>query len=659
MTTPQTTSPEAVVIEARADDPTLTRAKRAGGPEAILPALPPLPLVSVVMTTFNSERLVLEAIESLLVQSYANFELIVVDDGSTDSTQRIVAGIAARDRRVRLVSFGVNRGTYWAKNFGILLSKGPVVTFMDSDDFSSPDRLIEQLTALRSPGVVVTTSLYRHVFEDGTTVERKRGAFITQMVRREVFDAIGYFDCVRTSADDEFLLRIKIVFGAAAHVNVNRFLYDARVREGSLSRDPQNPKKSSQTGGLSPARRHYIEACRKWHARCVSVGRRPYSPFPLVRRPFEVDPLLRMNKGASDASSRVTAVIDGRGGDDRALNALLQSLDGVIDDFIVVGQRMEVEQPHRIAWVDPPTGGDGLAWLEGVAVASGFVLVLEAAATYSPRFVSNQVMLVELLAREVVVGLSWPASRELEWSKSLWMGSLALHTDLVGGTESGVPLRLDPHAIERAGSVQAGILLPHVRFPAPPAGQLRQVALSGRAGFEGIGKESELKARVRMNARSFTDGLLAALFEPDGRQSKTRAEAGDKLPTLGAGSRSSPWRWSPHVRDLLGSMAGSSRRGFAIFLSLWSAPEKLLLLASTLLGVLVLASVATSVGLLVAVVLAMVVTFFGATLAFLARRVRIAALGHGDSIPARVRLAEEVRFARTAWNTFRGGVGSP
>ena len=157
------------------------------------------------------------------------------------------------------------------------------------------------MEALREAGVAVSTCAYSRVDETGAQlpIPGSRGfAFISQMIRRDVLDMVGYFDSARTSADDEMLNRILITFGSGAHSIVPQRLYTATVREGSLSHNKHNPRYSPVTKGLSPPRRAYADGFRAWHARVLESGAVPYMPFPVTSRPFPLDPKLEVRAGA-------------------------------------------------------------------------------------------------------------------------------------------------------------------------------------------------------------------------------------------------------------------------------------------------------------------------------------------------------------------------
>ena len=113
------------------------------------------PRVSVVMTVYNAERYLAEAVESVLTQTFSDFELIVIDDGSTDGSLSVLREFEKRDRRVRVVS-RPNTGIVAAANEGIGLARGEYLARMDSDDVSLPRRFEKQVQHLdANPGCVL------------------------------------------------------------------------------------------------------------------------------------------------------------------------------------------------------------------------------------------------------------------------------------------------------------------------------------------------------------------------------------------------------------------------------------------------------------------------------------------------------------------------
>ncbi|MBW2258128.1 MAG: glycosyltransferase family 2 protein, partial [Deltaproteobacteria bacterium] len=110
------------------------------------------PKVSVVIPVYNRERYIGQAIDSILSQSFRDFELIVVDDGSSDGTPAVVERCG--DPRVRLVRHETNQGIPRTRNRGLLEARGEYVAWLDSDDVALPQRLRVQVDVLdRSPGI--------------------------------------------------------------------------------------------------------------------------------------------------------------------------------------------------------------------------------------------------------------------------------------------------------------------------------------------------------------------------------------------------------------------------------------------------------------------------------------------------------------------------
>ena len=111
-------------------------------------------LVSIILPIYNAELFVEKALESLLSQTYCDFELIAIDDGSTDSSLQIVERLSATDKRIRVVSQN-NKGLVYTLNHGIDLAKGSLVARMDADDICEPYRLEWQVKfMIDNPSVV-------------------------------------------------------------------------------------------------------------------------------------------------------------------------------------------------------------------------------------------------------------------------------------------------------------------------------------------------------------------------------------------------------------------------------------------------------------------------------------------------------------------------
>ena len=101
--------------------------------------------ISVIIPAFNAESFLVDAVNSVLGQSYRNFELIIVNDGSLDLTSELIADIMRKDSRVRSVTHVHNRGLPATRNSGIKAAKGEWIAFLDADDKWLPEKLSEQV----------------------------------------------------------------------------------------------------------------------------------------------------------------------------------------------------------------------------------------------------------------------------------------------------------------------------------------------------------------------------------------------------------------------------------------------------------------------------------------------------------------------------------
>ncbi|MCQ8847217.1 glycosyltransferase [Alteromonas stellipolaris] len=131
------------------------------------------PLISVVMPVYNAQNYILDALKSICDQTYQNLEIIVIDDGSTDSSKELIQSIADIDNRLKLIS-RENKGLISSLNEGIEVSKGQYIARMDADDLSHPERLSRQIDYLeKHPEVGVIFSGIEYIDEYGKIIRKK------------------------------------------------------------------------------------------------------------------------------------------------------------------------------------------------------------------------------------------------------------------------------------------------------------------------------------------------------------------------------------------------------------------------------------------------------------------------------------------------------
>ena len=132
-----------------------------------------IPLVSVITPIYNSENFLEEAISSVLNQTYSNWELILVDDASTDGSGKIAQKFYSEDSRITYEKLPENRGPAVARNRAIELAKGEYIAFLDSDDFWAPDKLEIQVDFMQRKTCDVSFSSYLLVDKEGNSLGRR------------------------------------------------------------------------------------------------------------------------------------------------------------------------------------------------------------------------------------------------------------------------------------------------------------------------------------------------------------------------------------------------------------------------------------------------------------------------------------------------------
>ena len=180
------------------------------------------------MPVYNGEKYLAEAIESILGQTFADFEFVIVDDGSQDGSAAIIRDYAKRDERIRVIRHERNQGLTSARNSGIAASRGEFIAAMDHDDISRPQRIEKQVDFLQShPDIGLVGTGMRSVDEDMTTlrchVPPQQHALIllrwslgittvagpTIMTRRNTMLSVdGYEDSIKAADDHELFSRL-------------------------------------------------------------------------------------------------------------------------------------------------------------------------------------------------------------------------------------------------------------------------------------------------------------------------------------------------------------------------------------------------------------------------------------------------------------------
>jgi hypothetical protein len=277
-------------------DPTMLEAARRRRDE---------PLVSVIIPCYNQARYLADAIGSVLAQTHARREIIVIDDGSTDDT----SGVAAQFPAVKCVR-QPNGGLSSARNSGIRESHGEYLVFLDADDRLLPDALRTGLDCfLVRPECAFVSGHYRMMREDGTprpdfrqqppepdayrTLLQRNyiGMHATVMYRRAVFESIGEFNRALPTCED-YDMYLRIARGHVVHSH-GRVIAEYRRHDAAMSMDPARMLNGALDAFAGQS--HFI-ADKPDYMRAQRTGiryMRRYAPRPMLR---QFDAGLRMHR---------------------------------------------------------------------------------------------------------------------------------------------------------------------------------------------------------------------------------------------------------------------------------------------------------------------------------------------------------------------------
>lgn len=127
-------------------------------------------LVSIIMPNYNCAPFIAESIESVFAQTYENWELILIDDHSTDDSVKVIESLMADEKRLMLIKFSKNSGPAIARNRAIEEAKGRYIAFLDSDDKWHPNKLSTQISFMQKQEIALSFTGYYHIEEDSGTV---------------------------------------------------------------------------------------------------------------------------------------------------------------------------------------------------------------------------------------------------------------------------------------------------------------------------------------------------------------------------------------------------------------------------------------------------------------------------------------------------------
>ncbi len=214
-------------------------------------------LVSVIMPSWNTGRFIADSIQSVLNQTYTNWELLIVDDCSTDNTDEVVASF--NDSRIKYFHNERNSGAALTRNKAMREAQGEWIAFLDSDDLWTPDKLEKQVKFMETHGYVLSYTEYEKIDEEdnplniyvtGPDTVNKRKMYnydyigqLTMMYSAKYFGLIQIKD-IKKNNDYAIRLQLYKKTGVEAHL-LKENLAKYRIRKKSISHDKLRKKLKS------------------------------------------------------------------------------------------------------------------------------------------------------------------------------------------------------------------------------------------------------------------------------------------------------------------------------------------------------------------------------------------------------------------------------
>ncbi|WP_080945874.1 glycosyltransferase family 2 protein [Moraxella bovoculi] len=230
--------------------------------------------VSVIVTAYNAQNTIKTCIQSLLNQTYANLEIIIINDHSDDDTLSIIQALARQDGRIRWVDLPRNTGTFVAKSIGVMYATGEFLTCQDADDFAHPQKIAIQVEPLlKNEHLVATTSYWLRIDNNGNFYARQYYPFLRQnpasplFRRQKIQNEIGLWHIARTGADSEFWARLKLHYGNDKLLPIKQPLTFASHRKESLMNSDKFGVHNRQS---ALTRLDYWENWQLWHIDCLT-----------------------------------------------------------------------------------------------------------------------------------------------------------------------------------------------------------------------------------------------------------------------------------------------------------------------------------------------------------------------------------------------------
>lgn len=204
-------------------------------------------LVSIIMPAYNSEKYIEESVQSVINQSYQNWELLIIDDYSTDETFSIAQSLANQDKRIKLYQLRKNSGAAIARNKGIKKANGSYLAFLDSDDLWKKNKLENQIRFMEDNEYTFSCTAYEFIDAEN----RKTGKVVTPLTESDYngvlkyspgnstvvydVDKLGKFFVPDIKRRNDFVMWLQVIKKAKKIYGISEALTQYRVHAESLS----------------------------------------------------------------------------------------------------------------------------------------------------------------------------------------------------------------------------------------------------------------------------------------------------------------------------------------------------------------------------------------------------------------------------------------
>ena len=258
------------------------------------------PKISVIMPNYNGEEYLVEAIESILHQTFKNFEFIIIDDGSTDNSMNIIKRYAKRDKRIKLLVNKHNLGIIRTLNRGLRIARGKYIARMDSDDISLSNRFEIQYNFLENnPDIFLIGTSFRYINEKGRILYTFKVNYSPEKIKTDCWkkslihhptvmfhNEAGIFYREKAIFCEDRDLWLRLIFQGKKMKVIEEVLLNYRLRENSICNSKGNQQKL------------FIKEVLKWHKNrllAIEEGYNSFNPDTILTRKFRANDYNQIN----------------------------------------------------------------------------------------------------------------------------------------------------------------------------------------------------------------------------------------------------------------------------------------------------------------------------------------------------------------------------